>query len=232
MIPDFRNCSTSPLPRLDDDDDRVDHVGDVGLGLAHADGLDHDDVIRRGQRLGGGAVAEASPPSCSPAEVERMNTPASEGSKSMRARSPSERAARPARARIDGEHRHRPAVIAPDVQQGRQQRRLAGSRRSRHADDVAWRLTLERGGGDLAQQRRRLLAVGRSRALEQVERVRCGAQLACAQARADRGSDPRAPSPKGWVGRGAPLTPRWRPCRSAIARRPLRRARRCRSRSR
>ena len=36
---------------LDDDRDGVGGLGDVGLGLADADGLDHDDVERGGQRL-------------------------------------------------------------------------------------------------------------------------------------------------------------------------------------
>ncbi len=40
---------------LHDDGDGVGDVGDVGLGLAHADGLDDDHVERGGQRGGGGA---------------------------------------------------------------------------------------------------------------------------------------------------------------------------------
>ena len=51
MIPAFRNCSASPRAGLHDDRDRVRRLGDVGLGLPDADGLDHDDVERGGQRL-------------------------------------------------------------------------------------------------------------------------------------------------------------------------------------
>ena len=40
---------------LDDDGDGVGDVGHLGLGLAHADGLDHHDVEGRGQRLRGRA---------------------------------------------------------------------------------------------------------------------------------------------------------------------------------
>jgi len=65
-------------------------VGDLGLGLADADRLDHDDRrtpprAREPRR----ASHHARPPRRSPAEVERMNTPRSRASKSIRARSPS-----------------------------------------------------------------------------------------------------------------------------------------------
>ena len=70
MIPDFRNCSTSPDAGLDDDRDGVGDLRDVGLALADADRLDDDDVERGGQRRaaaarGGGEAAEAvgRPPS-------------------------------------------------------------------------------------------------------------------------------------------------------------------------
>ena len=55
MIPALRNCSASPRAGLDDHRDGVGGLGDLGLGLADADGLDHHDVERRRQRLGGGA---------------------------------------------------------------------------------------------------------------------------------------------------------------------------------
>ena len=50
--------------RLHDDRHRVGHVGHLGLGLAHADGLDDDHVEGDGQRAGGrpsgrGQAAEA-----------------------------------------------------------------------------------------------------------------------------------------------------------------------------
>ena len=46
---------------LHDDGDGVGGLGDLGLGLADADGLDHDDVERRRQRLGGGARGRREP---------------------------------------------------------------------------------------------------------------------------------------------------------------------------
>ena len=46
---------------------------------------------------------------------------------------------------------------------------------------MAWSLLAKRRGGDLAQQRARLLAVGRGRALEQVQSRRGRAQVAFAK---------------------------------------------------
>ena len=51
MIPAFRNCSASPEPGWTTTATVSRGLGDVGLGLADADGLDHDDVERGGQRL-------------------------------------------------------------------------------------------------------------------------------------------------------------------------------------
>ena len=183
MIPDFRNCSTSPLPGCTTTDDRVGDVGDLGLGLAHADGLDHDHVECRRQRLGGRARRR-----CETAEAlargGRADQDALVGRVELDARAVAEqRAARAARARVDREHRHRLALRAPCVQQRGEQRRLARAGRSSHADDVPRRLAAERGGGDLAQQRRRLLAVGRrwcspagsARPARRSSRVRAGA---------------------------------------------------------
>ena len=55
MIPALRNCSDVARAGLDDDRDGVRRLGDLGLGLADADRLDHDDVEGGGERLGGGA---------------------------------------------------------------------------------------------------------------------------------------------------------------------------------
>ncbi len=61
MIPAFRNCSASPRAGLDDDDHGVRGLGDVGLGLADADGLDHHDVERGRERLRGRAGGGREP---------------------------------------------------------------------------------------------------------------------------------------------------------------------------
>ena len=53
MIPALRNCRTSPEPGWTTTTTGVGEVGDLGLGLADADGLDHDDVERDRERRGG-----------------------------------------------------------------------------------------------------------------------------------------------------------------------------------
>ena len=55
MIPALMNCSASPEPGCTIDGDGVGDLGDLGLGLPDADGLDDDDVERGGERLRGGA---------------------------------------------------------------------------------------------------------------------------------------------------------------------------------
>ena len=147
---------------LHDDGDRVGDVGDLGLGLADADRLDHDDVERRRERV---RRARASPGrGRRGARRPRSSGSARRGRRvELDPRAVAEqRAARAARARIDREHRHR-ALRSP---------RQACSSAESSVDlpapggpvtpiDVPGRLAAERGGGDLAQQRRRLLAVGR-----------------------------------------------------------------------
>ena len=49
MIPDFRNWSTSPEPGWTTTTHGVGDLGDLGLGLADAHRLDHDDVEGGGQ---------------------------------------------------------------------------------------------------------------------------------------------------------------------------------------
>ena len=139
---------------LDDHDDRVRHVGDIGLGLPDADRLDHDDVDRRRPapepRRGSPMPAH---PAALPAAVERMSTPRSAGSKSTRARSPS---SEPPERRELGSTASIATVLSlrpPSAQQRGEQRRLTGAGRPRDADDVSLGLAAEHGGGDLGQQR-------------------------------------------------------------------------------
>ena len=101
-------------------------------------------------------VAGASPPSRSPAAIERMNRPRSAGSASIRARSPS--SAPPERFE-DGSTASTPTVrpaLAPHARERAQQRRLAGARRPGDPDDVPGRLAAEPGRRDLGEQRRDL----------------------------------------------------------------------------
>ena len=92
---------------LDDDGDRVRGLGDVGLGLADADGLDHDDVERVGQRLRGRAgrgreAAEAL------AGGHRADEDVAVGGVVLDPRAVAEqRAAAALGGRVDREHRHR-----------------------------------------------------------------------------------------------------------------------------
>ena len=117
MIPAFRNCSASPRAGLDDDRDGVGRLGDVGLGLADADGLDHDDVERGGQRLRGGAGRgrEAAEPL---AGGHRADEDVAVGGVVLDPRAVAEqRAAGALGGRVDREHRDRAAARAPRAQQ-------------------------------------------------------------------------------------------------------------------
>jgi hypothetical protein len=181
MIPDLRNCSAS----LDDHGDRVGDVDDLRLGLTDADGLDHDHVERRRQRVGRrargpGQAAKAL------AGGGRADEHPAVGRVELDPRAiAQERAAGAARARIDSQHRDRQALAPPGVQQSREQRRLARARGPGDPNHVSRRLAPERLGRDLAQQRRGLLAVGGRGALQQVQRRRRRAQVPLAQSRAE-----------------------------------------------
>ena len=91
---------------LDDHRDRVGRLGDLGLGLADADGLDHDDVERGRQRLRGGARGggEAAEPL---AGGHRADEDAAVGGVGVDPGAVAEqRAARALGGRVDREHRH------------------------------------------------------------------------------------------------------------------------------
>ena len=173
--------------RLHDDRDRVGRLGDLGLGLPDADGLDDDDVERRRERLRRGArrgreAAQAL------SRRHRADEDAAVGRVGVDPRAVAEqRAARALRRRIDGEHADRPAALAPDAHERAQQRRLARAGRAGDADDVRGRLAAEPPRADLGEQRGDLVALRGGPVLEQVERGRRGAQVALAQPRADLG---------------------------------------------
>ena len=98
---------------LHDDRDGVGDLGDLGLGLADADGLDDDDVERGGERLRGRARRgrQAAEP---PAGGGRADEHAAVGGVELDPRAVAEqRAARALRRRVDGEHRDRAPVVAP-----------------------------------------------------------------------------------------------------------------------
>ena len=143
---------------LDDDGDGVGHLGDVGLALADADGLDHDDVEGGGQRLRGRARGGREPAEA-PGRGGRADEDAAVGRVEGDPRAVAEqRAARAPRRRVDGEHRDAAPAGPPRAHELAQQRRLARAGRPGDADDVRARLAAQRGGGDLAQQRGDLLA--------------------------------------------------------------------------
>ena len=132
--------------RLDDDRDGVRGLGDVGLGLADADGLDHDDVEGVGERLGGraggrGEAAEAL------ARGHRADEDVAVGRVVLDPRAVAEqRAAGALGGGVDGEHGDAALARAPLAQQRGEQRRLADAGRAGDADDVARALT--RGGDE------------------------------------------------------------------------------------
>ena len=113
---------------LHHDRDGIGHLGHLGLGLTDADGLDDDDVERRGERVGGGARrgGEAAEP---PAGGHRADEDALVARVDDDPRAVAEqRAARALGGRIDGEHRDAAPARAPRRDEVRQQRRLAGAR--------------------------------------------------------------------------------------------------------
>ncbi len=189
--PGLQELQDVAAARLHDDGDRVGDVGDLGLGLADADRLDHDDVERRRERVRGG--------------TRRPRQPAEALAGGGRA----DEHVAVRRIELDRARGRRAAIRPSGASWGRRRasRRCGPSARQARnsaessvdlpapggpviADDVPRRLAAERGGGDLAQQRRGLLAVAGGGALEQVQRRRRGAQVPFAQARAERGADP------------------------------------------
>ncbi len=183
MIPDFRNCSTSPPPGCTTTATVSATSATSVSAWPDADRLDHDHVERRRQRL--------SPRCGSPTPARRAarrrrssgcSTPRSAGSSSMRARSPSseppERRELGSTASTATVRSLRAARSAPAPRAASTcPRPVARSRRSRAP---APRRRGQRGRPRAAA--RRLLAVSRRGALEQVQRGRCRAQVACAQA--------------------------------------------------
>ena len=156
IIPGLQELQHVAGAGLNDDRDGVTDLLDVGLRLAHADGLDHHHVERGRQRLAASRVAAASPPSRPPAAVERISTPSSRGSWSMRARSPS---SEPPERLEDGSTAST-ATVCPLRASGHergQQRRLPGPGRACYADHVGAGLAAERGGRDLGEELGRVL---------------------------------------------------------------------------
>ena len=185
--PRLQELQGVPAAGLHDDDDGVGDLGDVGLGLADADGLDHDHVERRRQCVAAAACARARPPRRSPAAVERISTPLSAGSKSIRARSPSSEP--PERRELGSTAsmatvRARARASPPSSAESSVDLPAPGG--PGDADDVPRRLAAERCRGDLARAAPPPLAVVRGAALEQVQRRRRRAQISLAQARAER----------------------------------------------
>ena len=167
---------------LDDDRDRVGDVGDLGLGLANADGLDHDHVERGGERPGGGAGrrGEAAEPV---ARGGRADEHAAVGRIGLDPRAVAEQgAARAPGGGVDGQHRDRPVPRAPRRHQPREQRRLADAGRAGDADDVRGSLAAERRGRDGREQRVGLRARRRRAVLDQVQDRGRDAKIALAQA--------------------------------------------------
>ena len=164
MIPAFRNCSASPAAGLDDHGHRVGRLGHVGLRLADADGLDHHDVERVGQRLRGRPRGRGEPAEPLPGG-HRADEHAAVGGVVLDPRAVAQqRAAGALGGRVDGQHGHAELARPPLAQQRREQRGLARAGRPGDADDVARAVT---GGG---HERGRLLAL--RAVLEQVERRR------------------------------------------------------------
>ena len=108
-------------PRLDHHGRRVTQLGHIGLGLAHADGLDDHHVVRWGQDLGG--LARRRRQAAKPrAGGCRANQDAFVARVVLDPRAvPEQGAARAARRRVDGQDGHAPAAPAPLREHRRQQ---------------------------------------------------------------------------------------------------------------
>ena len=206
MIPDFRNCSTSPQPGCTTTATVSATSATSVSAWPDADGLDHDDVERRGQRLRRGARGrrQAAEPL---AGGRRADEHAAVARVEVDPRAVAEQRRRPSGARTGRRRaRRRCGRAAPGARRSaREQRRLARAGRAGDADDVPGRLAAERGGGDRAQQRGDLRAVAGVAALDEVQHGRARPRRSpLAQARAERSRRPRLSSA---AGRGAAATP-------------------------
>ena len=182
MIPDFRNCSTSPLPGCTTTTTVSATSRDLGLGLPDPDRLDHDHVEGRRQRLRRGARAPRDP--AQPlAGGGRADEHAAVGRVELDARAiAQQRAARAARAR------DRQPASRPCAPRSRQARSSAESNVDFPAPGgpviptiVPRRLAAEPRRGDLAAAAPPPARGHLGRALQQVERRRRRTQIALAQ---------------------------------------------------
>ena len=142
---------------LDREHHRVGELGDLGLRLADAHGLDQDDVVERAHQHGGGGaqVGEAAQPV---ARGHRADEHAGIVGVDVDPGAVAEqRTAGAARGRVDRDHGHGPAALAPGADEGRDQGRLADARRAGEPDHGGARL----GPGGIEECQRGL--VGRVR---------------------------------------------------------------------
>ena len=185
MIPALRNCRASPEPGW-----TTTAVVSAASATSVSDWPTPTVSITTTSKAAASAwaaarVAGASPPSRSPAAVERMNSPRSARVGVDPRAVAEQRAAGALGGRVDGEHGDGAAAVAPGARERAQQRRLAGAGRPGHADHVRGRLAAEPRGGDLGQQRGDLLARGRRAVLDQVQRRGRRGEVALAQPRAE-----------------------------------------------
>ena len=171
---------------LHDHGDGVGHVGDLRLALPDSDGLDHDDVEGRRERLGRRARGRREAP-----EAVARRRGADERAGVVRVEGdpgpvPEQRPARAARGRVDGEDGDAAPVLPPGADERAEERRLARPGRAGHADHVPGRLAAERGGGDRGQQLGDRRPRRRRRVLDEVQHGRGGREVALAQAGAER----------------------------------------------
>ncbi len=185
MIPDFRNCKTSPDPGCTTTATVSATSATSVSDWPDADRLDHHDVERAASACAAVRVAGASPPSRPPAAIERTNTDWSTGSTADPGAIAEQRAAGALGGRVHREHGHRAVTSPPRLHERGQQRGLAGARRARDPDDVRAGLAAQRGGGDALQERVDLRSLVARAALDEVEHRRCGAQIARAQPRGE-----------------------------------------------
>ena len=142
-------------------DDAVADLLDVGLRLAHADRLDHHDVERGREGVGGLARGDRQP-----AEPAARGGGADQDAVVARivldpGAVAEQGAAGALRGGVDGQDRDGPPALAPLRDERGQQRRLAGPGRPGHPDQVRRRLAAELGRRHLREERRGGLPVRR-----------------------------------------------------------------------
>jgi hypothetical protein len=186
MIPDFRNCSTSPLPGCTTTT-TVSATSAISVSAWPTPTVSITTTSNAAASACAAArVAEASPPSRSPAAVERIKHPAVGGSNSIRARSPS---SEPPERRELGRRRASPPCAPARARREQAESSVDLPRPGGPGDPITCPgASPPSAAGETSPAARRLLCARRPRRSRAGSARRRRAQVALAQARAEGGS--------------------------------------------